>query len=293
MVRRSFRIPALVMAMSLALMPVAAPAQDRAETLADIRQELSVLYVEVQRLKRELSTTGGIGGGLAQGGSALDRVGAIESALERLTSKTEDLEFRIEQVVRDGTNRLGDLEFRLCELEADCDISQLSEGTTLGGEIGRTSGGDDPAAGGEASPATAETGAQGGGSQLAVSEEADFRRAQKALEDGEYATAAARFKTFRETYPGGPFSARAGLLRGEALAAMGRTSDAARAYLDTYSTAPEAPEAPEALYRLGRSLGALGQLEAACETLSQIEERYSGTPAVAKADAEMRSLGCS
>ena len=38
-----------------------AVAQDRAQTLADIRQELTVLYVEMQRLKRELSTTGGAG----------------------------------------------------------------------------------------------------------------------------------------------------------------------------------------------------------------------------------------
>ena len=35
-------------------------AQNRDETLADIRQEMSVLYVELQKLKRELSTTGGV-----------------------------------------------------------------------------------------------------------------------------------------------------------------------------------------------------------------------------------------
>lgn len=33
-------------------------AQEQDQTLADIRQELSVLYVDLQRLKRELSTTG-------------------------------------------------------------------------------------------------------------------------------------------------------------------------------------------------------------------------------------------
>ena len=35
-----------------------AAAQSRQETLADIRQQLTVLYVAVQQLKRELSTTG-------------------------------------------------------------------------------------------------------------------------------------------------------------------------------------------------------------------------------------------
>jgi hypothetical protein len=42
-------------------------AQDRTQTLADIRQELSVLYVELQRLGQELNTTGGAGGTGASG----------------------------------------------------------------------------------------------------------------------------------------------------------------------------------------------------------------------------------
>ena len=49
----------------------AAQAQNRDETLADIRQEMSVLYVELQKLKRELSTTGGVND--AQVGGSVDR----------------------------------------------------------------------------------------------------------------------------------------------------------------------------------------------------------------------------
>ncbi|MEY8843105.1 tol-pal system protein, partial [Cribrihabitans sp. XS_ASV171] len=107
-------------------------AQDRAQTLADIRQELTVLHVEIQRLRREFSTTGAPSSNLS-GSSVLERVDAIEAELQRLTRQTEQLTQRIDRVVADGTNRVGDLEFRLCELEADCDIAKLSEGTTLGG----------------------------------------------------------------------------------------------------------------------------------------------------------------
>ena len=103
-------------AMALAV-GLTGPALAQDQTLADIRQELVVLNTDVQRLKRELSTTGGVGGGAA-GGSVLDRVNVIEAELRRLTDKTEQLEFRINSVVTDGTNRVGDLEFRLCELEA-------------------------------------------------------------------------------------------------------------------------------------------------------------------------------
>ena len=67
---RSFLIIALLFAT-----PVVA--QDRAQTLADIRQELTVLYVEMQKLRRELSTTGGVNSNLA-GTNTLDRVDAIQ-----------------------------------------------------------------------------------------------------------------------------------------------------------------------------------------------------------------------
>ena len=136
------RLFAFLTVAALAL-PVAAPAQTRDETLADIRQELSVLYVEVQRLKRELSTTGAptttVGGD-----TPLQRIDAIEAELQRLTSKSEELEFKINQVVNVGTNQIGDLEFRLCELEEGCDIGSLSEGTTLGNLGSDRSAGDDP-----------------------------------------------------------------------------------------------------------------------------------------------------
>ena len=82
--------------------PLRVAAQDQ-QTLADIRQELTVLYVEVQRLKREMSTTGAPSVDVA-GSSVLDRVSAMEEELQRLTAKTEELDNRVQRVVADGTN---------------------------------------------------------------------------------------------------------------------------------------------------------------------------------------------
>ncbi|MDX1785990.1 MAG: tetratricopeptide repeat protein, partial [Roseovarius sp.] len=93
-------------------------------------------------------------------------------------------------------------------------------------------------------------------------------------------------------YPGGPLSDQAGLKRGEALEGAGDLTDAARAYLDTFSAAPQGPLAPDALFRLGRALGRLGQTEEACLTLAEVEVRFPGGPAVAEAQGEMQSLGC-
>lgn len=257
----------------------AVQAQDD-QTLADIRQELSILYVELQRLNRELSTTGAAGSEVV-GDTVLDRVGVIESELQRLTSKTEELEFRINRVVTDGTNRVEDLEFRLCDLEADCDINTLEFGQTLGGvEVTST---------GTGTGVEAAT----GGVELAVGEQSDFDRAKTALEDGDAIGAAAQFAAFLETYPNGPLTAEAYFLRGAALEENGAIRDAARSYLDSFSTAPNGPVAPDALYKVGTTLAALGQTDEACQMLNQVGIRFPGAEATADAETAKQTFGCS
>ena len=269
----------LAVAVGLIVSPVTLFAQND-QTLADIRQELTILYTEVQKLRRELSTTGGAGVNVA-GTSVLERVGAMESELQRLTSKSEELENRINRIVSDGTARIGDLEFRLVELEGG-DVSTLGETTTLGGAD------QTDVAAPLTGPATPTDQAS-----LAVGEEADFKRAQEALASGDFRTAADLFATFNQTYPGGPLAAEAELRRGEALDKLGDTREAARAYLASFSAAPEGPMAAQALYELGRSLGALGQTQEACVTLSEIGLRFPDSPAVVQAEDQRRNIGCS
>ena len=256
--------------------PVAAQADD--QTLADIRQDLSVLFVEVQRLKRELSTTGGSNVTVG-GNSPLERIDAIEAVLQKLTAKSEQLENRIGRVVSDGTNRIGDLEFRLVELEGG-DVSALGETTTLGGGTVRKL----PAV---SAPSTIDT------TELAVGERSDFQRAQAAFATGDFQGAAAQFAAFTATYPGGPMSADAHFMRGQAHENIGEMANAARAYLESFSGTPDGPRAPEALYKLGASLGALGQQSEACVTLGEVGARYPASDMVLEAQSSMRNLGCS
>ncbi len=70
-------------------------------------------------------------------------------------------------------------------------------------------------------------------------------------------------------------------------------TDAARAYLASFSGDPTGEVAPEALYKLGFSLGALGQIQDACLTLGEVGNRFPGNPAVLEAESAMRNLGCS
>lgn len=248
------------------------------ETLADIRQDMSVLYVEIQKLKRELSTTGASTVALPAG--ALDRINAIEMELQRLTAKTEELEFRVGRVADDGARRIGDLEFRLCELETGCDIAALGRGTTLGGEAETA-----------ATPAPQPV-PQTGGTELAVGEDNDFRRAGEALAQGDFQSAADQFATFRQTYPGGPLEAQALVAEGRALEGMGDLREAARRYLDAYAGYPNDVAGPEALWRLGAALGALGNVAEACVTLSEVSGRYPGSAAISEAEAAKARYNC-
>ena len=278
MMRRLLGIAAIV---GLCFGAAPAMAQNK-QTLADIRQELTVLFVEIQKLKRELSTTGGASG-VASGSSVLDRVSAIESELSRLTAKTEELEFRVDAIVKDGTNRIADLEFRLVEAEGG-DVSKLKETTTLGGAAGAGSSGAAVAA---VTPEPSDS------PQLALGEQADFDAAKAALEAGQHADAAAKFAAFNETYPGSPMAPAAQLGRGQALEAGGELTDAARAYLEAFSLEPSGTIAPEALFHLGRGLGRLGQTNEACVTLGEVGTRFPGGAAEGKAREEMARLGCS
>ncbi|MEO0666058.1 MAG: tol-pal system protein YbgF, partial [Pseudomonadota bacterium] len=245
------------------------------QTLADIRQELSVLFVEVQRLKQELNTSGAPSG--TGGGSVLDRVNAIETELQQLTSKSEELEFRIDRIVRDGTNRIGDLEFRICELEPGCDIAALGQTPTLGGV--------DAAPEAPAAPAPDTSG-------LTINENTDFQAAQNALESEDFSTAADLFATFAQTYPGGPLTIDAQYFQGEAHEGLGEMRAAARAYLAAFTADPVGPRAPDALFKLGTSLGALGQQSEACVTLGEVTNRFPGGEAAARAVAAQGTLGC-
>lgn len=270
------RIGALVVALGVGL-PGLALAQD--STLADLRQQLSSLYIDIQNLKSELTASGGLTQGTV-GNTPLERLDSIEARLQALTSKTEELEFRINRITVDGTNRIGDLEFRICELEEGCDIGALGDTPTLGGADN----------GAEVTPPTPPI--EGGAANLAVNEQADYERAQAALEAGDFRGAADQFTTFGTTYPGSPLSANVLFGKGQALEGAGEVSNAARAYLESFSAAPNGQVAPDALFKLGQSLGQLGQTADACVTLAEVGTRFPGAPAVLEAQSVMRNLGC-
>ena len=247
-------------------------------TLADIRAELSVLYGEILQMKHQLDPTGLMAGNTG-GNTMLDRVISIENSLQVLTARTEELEFRIDRVVSDGTNRVGDLEFRLCELEEACDIGSLGETPSLGG------GSDTPVSPIFGGLGTVEE-------ELAVAERTDFEAAQVAMEEKRYQDAADLFNDFIKAYPGGPLGVQAQMGRGRSLELLGNPREAGRAYLAAFTLNPEGDEAPRALLQLGRMIAATGQFDEACLMLGEVGRRFPTSEAALEAATNMGSLSC-
>ena len=162
------------------------------------------------------------------------------------------------------------------ELEGG-DVSALGETTTLGGVDM------------ERRPPPAE---QGGAVELAVGEKAEFEAGIAAYGAGDYELAASRLGGLVEAYPGTPLAGEALYFRGEALAQLGRTSEAARSYLNSYSGQPDGTYAPDALLKLGLSLQSLGQSAEACITLEEVTMRFPQAQASLEAQAARADYGC-
>ncbi len=262
----------------VACVPTLVLAQTKEETLADIRQELVFLNTEIHNLNRELSTTSGAS--IPSGsGTTLQRMNALEQELRRITGVVENLQFRVEHIVKDANNRLGDMQFRIIELE-DGDITNIPD-ISIMDEGSSTSGNNNQGT-------TENTGVE-----LATSEQGDLDRAVADVEAGEHANAVAKLDQFLLTYPEGPLSGEAHYWRAEALAEQGDWSNAARAFLESFSGSPSGMKASKSLYRLGISLAQLGQLEDACATLGEVELRYPAAQEVSDARTEMTALSCS
>ena len=261
----------LVLALSLSV-AVPLSAQEQSRSLEDIRKEIESLSSQITGLRSELVATTAASG-TTTSGSPLLRLDAIEGELRSLTGQVEELRFRIDQVVKDGTNRIGDLEFRLTELEGG-DPSTLGQTRTLGGEQSGT----------EAATNVEE---------LTVTEEADFKAAIKDFEAGDFSAAADKLASFEQTYPASPMTADAQYFRGLSLAQLEDWKSAGRSFLNSFSSRPEGETSPDALYWLGFSLGRLQKVEQACQTLKEVPARFAGHEAANSAVTEMQNLGCS
>ena len=263
--------PRLFVALALAL-ALATPLRAQDDTLAQLRGEIGALSALVAELAGQLSS----GVAVPQAGldgSVLDQVERLRVELAALTGRTEALEFRIRRVIDDASNRIGDMEFRLTELEGG-DPSALPPARPLGGD------------------ATGGTTASAPAPELAAGEQAAFDAARAALDGGDMAGGIAALESFLQTYPGSPLGTDASTALARAHTANGAEAEAARTWLNLYLAAPDGDSAPGALYELGESLGRLAQVSEACIMFDELLTRFPAAPQVASAQAAKARLSC-
>lgn len=275
----------LVAGLALAALPVAA--QDQTQSLADIRSELSQLSGDLQSLRAQMVASGPTGFAAAGGDSAIDRMNAMEARLAQLTGQTEQLQNRIDRVVKDGTTRIGDIEFRLCEMEEGCDLGNLTTPT-----LGEQNGASSPLPPSDQQGALGKSKLPPSAGAATAAEKADFDRAREVLGQGDFRRAAELFAAVAETHAGSPLTAEALFLRGAALDSAGDLPGAGIAWLESFAANPNGPQAPDALLGLSRAMTARGGPQDGCFYLQEILARFPDAPQAAEADKRLTEAQC-
>lgn len=270
----------------LILVPLALPVAAQEPTLADLRGQLSSLRSDLQSLRAELVASGASGFQAAGGETAIDRMNWMEQQIARLTGQTEQLQNRINRIVEDGTRRIGDIEFRLCEMDETCDLGTLTT-PELGG---LASGGASAIQVAPSQPADVML--DGTEKATTAAEQADFDMANEALKSGDFQRAAQLFGEVADKHAGGPLTAEALFLRGAALDSGGEPKAAAAAWLEGFAASPDGPRAAQSLLGIARVIAADGDPMAACLYLAEIPARFPGSEHAAEAERRMTVLNC-
>jgi tol-pal system protein YbgF len=241
----------------------------------DLQYRLSIIDAELADIRARIGGNAASGGGssASAGSDVMLQINRLEAEIRRLTGEIEQMRFEQRQVAEDAARRFGDIEFRLTELEGG-DISALPPVQPLGG--GQTGSG------------------LAVGPQVSISERGDLDRAIDDVKQGRFDQGEDRLRGFLTSYPGSPLESEAMYWLGESQFVRGAFQNAARSYLGGYNKDRTSHIAPRNLYRLGVTLGRLGQLNEACLTLREVRRQYPSGPSdvLSGADAEASALNC-
>lgn len=247
----------------------------------DLRYRLDILDAELADIRARLG--GEVGSAVRQpsaggGGVSDDRLNQLEGEIRRLTATVEQMQNQLNRIASDATRRFGDIEFRLNELEGN-----PTDGTVLplGG----------PQTGQDGRGTIASTGPS---QPVSVSEQGDLDRAARDVEQGRFDQAEDSLRRFLNQYPDSPLTGHAWFWLGESQFVRGQHAEAARSYLNGYQYERTGPQAPANLYKLGVTLGRLGQLNEACLTLREVSAQFPNAPdnLVDRAQDEAQQLTC-
>ncbi|QWG14064.1 tol-pal system protein YbgF [Bradyrhizobium sediminis] len=110
----------------------------------------------------------------------------------------------------------------------------------------------------------------------------------------DYALAEETMRSFAQKYPGDPLMADSQYWLGESFFQRQLYRDAAESFLAVTTKFDKSAKAPDALLRLGQSLAALKEKEAACAALGEVMRKYPRASGGVKAavDREQKRIKC-
>jgi tol-pal system protein YbgF len=149
-----------------------------------------------------------------------------------------------------------------------------------------------PGAGGRSAPQNPrQSGSSPRGEQLATlppsnSPKDNFDLAYGYMLRRDYGQAENSFRAFLQKFPNDHLTPDAQYWLGESLFQRKQYRDAAEAFLTVSTKYESTPKAPESLLRLGQSLAALGEKEAACASLGEVLRKYPRASVAVKQGVE-------
>jgi len=152
-------------------------------------------------------------------------------------------------------------------------------------DIGRLINRDQP--GGEVSRSDLPTAGDGGSKQL-------YEQAYGYMLQQDYPSAESAFADFLDRYPNDALAGNAQYWLGETFFVRGQFRPAASAFLKGYQTYSRSQKAPDSLLKLALSLQRLGQKDAACSSLNELNTKFPAAPTHVKsrAAAERQKAAC-
>lgn len=110
----------------------------------------------------------------------------------------------------------------------------------------------------------------------------------------DYQLAEDAFRDFIRRFPSDRLTADANFWLGESLFQRQRYRDAAESFLAVSTKYETSAKAPDSLLRLGQSLAAMGERDAACATLGEVERKYPRAPLPVRqgAEREIKRVRC-
>lgn len=265
-----------------ALLPAVAKAEDA--DLRSINNRLDRIERSVSDMRRNGGDSSNSGGGSSFSTDSQVRLGELEDQMRSMMGRIEELGHKLDVMNQDlqTYKEANDLRFQNGGGASAATGADASAASTASSAAANAAA---PARVADAAPTVA---LPNGTPQVQY----DF--AIDLLKRGDFPKARDGFKQFLQAHPKDPLAGNAQYWLGETYYVQGQYKDAADSFLKGYTTYSKSTKAPDSLLKLGMTLVALKQKDAACATFGQLKEQFpSASPAiVARNKQERQKAGC-